>query len=164
MSMPILFDEAQINGLLHEQKTLPRNYTERIQLKTKRGHRERELELSGDSGSEFRLILRQSSFNVLDFSIILSYRPPSTSQFFRLRRYNGKSHEHTNQLERQKFYGFNIHQATERYQDSGLREDAYAEITDRYADFSGALECMIADCAFQISPDSSLSLNLPFGE
>lgn len=36
--------------------------------------------------------------------------------------------------------------ATERYQQSGLREDAYAAPTKRFADFDGALECFVADC------------------
>jgi hypothetical protein len=42
------------------------------------------------------LVLRQSILNPLDFSIILAYRPPKSNQLFRLQRYNGKSHEHTN--------------------------------------------------------------------
>ncbi len=151
--MPILLTDAEISALVKEQKLLPADYSEKILLKAKRGHKERELELKGHNGSEFRLILRQSQFNVLDFSAILCFCPPKTSQIFRLRRYNGKSHEHTNQIERQTFYDFHIHHATERYQDSGLREDAYAEVTGRYADFYGAFDCMIADCAFQIPPD-----------
>ena len=35
--------------------------------------------------------------------------------------------------------------ATERYQELGTREDAYAEPTDRYGDFQGALRCLIDD-------------------
>ena len=67
---------------------------------------------------------------------------------FRLRRYNGKSHEHTNRLEGRTFYEFHIHTATERYQDSGLREDAFAEPTTRLADFVGAVACALDDCGF----------------
>ena len=37
----------------------------------------------------------------------------------------------------------------ERYQQSGLREDSFAEPTTRYQDFPGALHCMIQDCGFQ---------------
>lgn len=138
--MPVILTDEQIDSLILEAKPLPENYSERMVTKAKRGHRERELDLIGENGSEFRLILRQSLSNPLDFSVILAFLPPSSSQVFRLRRYNGKSHEHTNQLEHQTFYGFHVHQATLRYQaESGEREDGFAEPTDRYADFPGCL-------------------------
>jgi len=70
---------------------------------------------------------------------------PQSNQLFRLRRYNGKSHEHTNRLEGVTFYDFHIHIATERYQAVGMREDAYAEPTDRYGDFHAAFSCLIKD-------------------
>jgi len=122
-------------------------------LRSKQGHKERELDITGATGSEFRLILRQSLFNILDFSAILAYSGTSSSQVFRLRRYNGKSHEHTNKIERQTIYDFHIHFATERYQHSGLREDAYAEATNRYGDLQGALSCLIEDCGLVLPPD-----------
>jgi hypothetical protein len=106
----------------------------------------------------YRLILRQSNFNTLDFSVILTVCPPDLNQLFRLRRYNGKSHEHTNQIEENTFYDFHIHHATERYQENGSREDAFAEITDRYADFHTALRCMLKDCGFEMSQDAQLRL------
>lgn len=100
-------------------------------------------------GSEFRLILRQSMNNALDFSVILAYRPPRSNQMFRLRRYNGKSHEHTNVIEGETFYDFHVHAATERYQDLGMREDSFAEATDRFGDFDGAVRALLADCSFE---------------
>ena len=118
----------------------------RLQLRPKRGHSERKLDITGANGSEFRLILRQNLLNVLDFSVILAYSVSSSSQVFLLRRYNGKSHEHTNKIERQTFYDFHIHFATERYQRSGWKDEAYAEVTNRYGDFQGALDCLIQDC------------------
>jgi hypothetical protein len=134
--------------LLVEPKLLPDYFQDRIRLKAKRGHKEAELDIIGAYGSNFRLVFRQSTFNVLDFSVILTYQVPQTNVFFRLRRYNGKSHEHTNRLEGNRFYDFHIHVATRRYQESGLREDAYAEATARYADFDGAVQCLWQDCAF----------------
>jgi hypothetical protein len=101
---------------------------------------------------------RQSNFNSLDFSIILAVNQPDSNQSFRLRRYNGKSHEHTNKIEGNTFYNFHIHHATERYQDSGFREDAFAEATDRYADFHDALRCMLEDCGFEMPQGSELTL------
>jgi hypothetical protein len=142
--------DAEIAALLAEAKPLPDDYRSRVQTRPKRGHRERESDVDGATGSKFRLILRQSSFNPLDFSVILAWVPPQSTAPFRLCRYNGKSHEHTNTLESQKFYDFHIHRATERYQQSGLREDTFAEPTTRYQDFAGALRAMIQDCGFQL--------------
>jgi hypothetical protein len=142
--------DIEIARLIAEQKSLPSDYHLRIQVRPKRGHKERELNVVGINGSEFRLILRQSILNPLDFSAILAYRPPDSSQLFRLRRYNGKSHEHTNTLEKVTFYDFHIHMATERYQDAGAREDAYAEPTDCFSDYSKAVECLLSGCNFKL--------------
>jgi hypothetical protein len=152
--LSILLTDAEIEALIQEIKPLESGYLNKVQLKPKRGHKERELDLIGANGSEFRLILRQSLLNALDFSVILSFTPKSSSQQFRLRRYNGKSHEHTNQLERETFYDFHLHYATERYQASGLREDAFAQPTNRYGDFEGALSCLIQDCGFILPPNA----------
>lgn len=157
-TMAAQLTDAEISRLLAVRKPLPGDFRSRIQTRAKRGHKERELDVRGDDGSEFRVVLRQSALNALDFSIILAYRVPGTNQVFRLRRYNGRSHEHTNPLERETFYDFHVHTATERYQDSGLREDTFAEPTDKYADFEGALQCMLAECGFDIPEDPQASL------
>jgi hypothetical protein len=151
--MATILTDNEITQLIQERKTLPEDYRMKIQVRSKRGHKERELDLIGVDGSEFRLILRQSVFNPLDFSVILAYRIPQSNQLFRLRRYNGKSHEHTNRIEGNTFYDFHIHFATERYQDIGAREDTYAETTDRFADFQQAITCMLSDCAFELPFD-----------
>ena len=136
--------------MVQEHKPMPDDWRKRIRLRSKRGHAERHLDVNGGVGNEFRLILRQSQINVLDFSIILAVRIPQSTQFFRLRRYNGKSHEHTNIIENVTFFDFHIHVATERYQDMGTREDAYAELTDRYSDIMGALQCLFIDANFGV--------------
>jgi len=134
-------------------------------LTEKYGHHEFNCEFRAESGTVFRLIIRQNSKNRDDFSVILACLPPSSSAFFRLRRYNGKSHEHTNKLEQERFYDFHIHTATERYQEEGQREDGYAEPTDRYHDLEGAIDCMIADCAFQKeAPETGQTYLFPGGE
>ncbi|MBF0165556.1 MAG: hypothetical protein HQM01_13830 [Magnetococcales bacterium] len=147
--MPVIFTDQQIAGLLHENKQLPGDYEKRIRLRDKRGHRERELSVAGSLGHQFRLVLRWSLFNHLDFSVILAVIPTGSNALFRLCRYNGKSHEHTNQLEQERFYDFHIHTATERYQQIGTAEDFFARPTNRYSDFHGALECMLNDCRFE---------------
>jgi len=151
--MPITLTDGDIQRLLAERKPLPPDYPARMELKPKRGHKERELDLVGEGKSEFRLIIRQSAFDALDFSVILAYQMPKSNILFRLRRYNGKSHEHTNTLEGNTFYEFHVHTATERYQESGLREDSFAEPTDLYGDLQGAIRCLLADCAFVIPAD-----------
>lgn len=153
--------DQELGTLIAEPKPLPEDYQRRLTAKPKRGHREVELELSGDQGSEFRLLIRQSNFTPLDFSVILAYCLPPSTAVVRLRRYNGKSHEHTNSLEGETFYDFHIHKATERYQRSGNREDAYAEKSDRFSNLQEAIDCMIQDCAFHVPPGAKLPLFAP---
>ena len=143
--MPITYSDQEIALLVEERKPLPANWHKQTTLRPKRGHREQHLDITGEAENEFRIILRQSSVNMLDFSIILAVRVPKSSQLFRLRRYNGKSHQHTNHIENATFRDFHIHYATERYQEFGTREDAYAEPTDRYGDFGSALHCLMED-------------------
>jgi hypothetical protein len=142
----IILTDSQIGALIAERKPLPENFLDRAWPKPKRGHRESELAIGGLLGSEFRFIFRMGTLNQLDFSVILAVRLPKVNTVFRLRRYNGRSHEHTNRIERQKFYGFHIHYATERYQALGVDEDAYAEATDRFSDFESAVQCLNDDC------------------
>ena len=104
--MPDFLSDSEIAALLREQKVLPADYAKKMAAKPKRGHSESELDLRGEDSSEFRI-------NPLDFSVILAYRIPESNQVFRLRRYNGRSHEHTNPLEGETFYDFHIHMATE---------------------------------------------------
>lgn len=152
------YSDADIARLIQERKPLPVDWRNRMRLNPRRGHEERDLDLKGEAGNEFRLILRKSTVNPLDFSVILAVHVPQSNQLFRLRRYNGKSHEHTNRIEGERFYGFHIHMATERYQDIGAREDAYAEVTDRYGDFDSALRCLINDVNLQTPAREQIDL------
>lgn len=156
--MAAQYSDNDIGQLIGEPKTLPANWRARVQLREKRGHKERELDVRGDNRTQFRLILRQSDFNVLDFSVILAVQPDNTNQLFRLVRYNGKSHEHTNKIEGSTFYDFHVHRATERYQELGGREDAFAEPTDDYQDFQTALRCLLRDCVFRVPEEEQSSL------
>jgi hypothetical protein len=162
--MAVTLTDTQIEALLAEEKPLPADYARRLQTKPKRGHDERELEVEGIAGNKFRIILRQSQLNIFDFSIILSWQPPEkTANAFRLRRYNGKAHEHSNALDGDRFYDFHIHYATARYQAHGYREDTYAVVTDRYSSLQGAIQCLIADCSFQLPSTSQFNLFHPQG-
>jgi len=143
--MAIRFTDLEILELINERKILPASFNSKSQLKDKQGHKEREVDLKGEYGNDFRVIFRQSLFNVLDFSIILATFQTNSSLPFRLCRYNGKSHQHSNLIEKISFYNFHIHKATERYQDLGSREDAYAEETEKYFDYLSAYQCFLSD-------------------
>lgn len=159
--MTARYSEPEIEALIQEPKPLPKEWRARLRLKEKPGHRERDFDLEGSSGNEFRIILRQNRINVLDFSVILGVRVPESNQIFRLLRYNGKSHEHTNRLEGETFYDFHIHRATERYQELGPREDTYAKPTDRYGRLEEAFRCLMEDANLKAPPEPQGTL---FGE
>jgi hypothetical protein len=152
--MAIQLSDHDIAQLLNEEKVLPENYKSLIQVRPKRGHSERELAIKGNNGNDFKIILRQSIINPMDFSVILAHQPHNSNQLFRLLRCNGRSHEHTNILEQTKFYDFHIHKATERYQEIGAKEDWYAEATNRFADFQQAVLCLLQDGGFKMPKNS----------
>jgi hypothetical protein len=155
--MAVLTD-AQIDALVQEPKPLHTDWMTRLRPKAGRlGHQVRDLDLPGEHGSTFRIVVRQSMANALDFSVILAYRPVVGPRLFRLRRYNGRSHEHRNRIEGDQFYDFHIHSATERYQLLGMHEDSFAQATDRFADLAGALSVFVQDCGFSIPSDGQLS-------
>ena len=158
--MAVRLTDFEITQLLEVAKPVPADFRSKLKLRPKRGHVERDLEVKGEEGSRFKLILRNSLSNPLAFSAILTYQLPQSNQFFRLRRYNGKAHEHTNVIERQTFYEAHIHEATERYQELGGKEDGYARPTGRFVDLDGAVDCLIEDCNLVLPPDLQLSMSL----
>ena len=143
--MAVSYTDEEIDVLVRARKAMPSDWEARVRLRAKRGHDEQYLDFTGEGGTRFRLILRQGRINRLDFSVILAVLVPQSTRVFRLRRYNGRSHEHTNPIERETFYDFHIHFATERYQELGAREDTYARPTERYGTFRGALDCLFSD-------------------
>lgn len=144
-----IYSEVLIEQLIKEIKPLPADYQSKIALKPKGGHKERELKILGDNGSHFRIILRVSMSNPMAFSVILGWVVPGSNRLFHLRRYDGKSHWHTNKLEKETFYDFHVHYATERYQLlPGFREDHYAVVDSRFVDYYGSAQCLFDDCAF----------------
>lgn len=142
--MAVLLTDNEIALFTAEPKRLQPDFLVRSWPKRKRGHREADVVVQGDGGRQFRIITRMAEMNQLDFSVILAVQ--LTSRLFRLRRYNGNSHEHTNRIEASKIEGFHVHLATERYQALGMSEDAYAEPSSRYCDLNGAIQCLVDDC------------------
>jgi hypothetical protein len=160
--MAEFLSDSDIGALLQEPKVLPDNFLLAVQPRQKTGHTEAEVMLQGGGGNLFQVRVRQSISNPFDFSVILLVLVETRSGWFRLRRYNGNSHEHTNRIERgARLRGFHIHQATARYQLLGANEDGFAEPTSRYADVHSALQCLVSDC--NCVGGSGMMDLLPFG-
>jgi len=156
--MVVQLTDAEIQSLLKEEKHFPKEWATIFQMKEKRGHKEKEITIERPDGSLFKIIVRQNSINVMDFSIILGYMAPRSNVLFRLRRYNGKSHEHTNKIEGLTFYDYHLHTATQRYQEAGFDEDGYAEPSSEYADLQAAGDCLKKDCSIILPGKSQLPM------
>jgi hypothetical protein len=146
----LILPDSEIHALIIESKTIPDGLCPLTRQIERNHHRRREFEVAGASGNSFMLSTRQSMLNVVDFSVILGYKMPGINTIFRLCRYNGKSHHHTNTIEKDRFRDFHKHTATERYQRiGGLKEDHFAEIDNRYWNLESAVRCLLEDCGFQ---------------
>lgn len=165
--MRILTDQ-EIADLIAEPKVVPKILFSKLELrdKTHFQHREKEIDIEGEKGNLFRLIIRQNKQNILDFSIILTLREKDSNIEYNLIRYNGKHPSpHTNKWEKEnnqtnhKFNpAFHIHRATQRYQENGYKIDGYAEITTKYSDFHSALEQFLLECNFKREDEGQPSL------
>jgi hypothetical protein len=148
--MNILSDE-KIAALIAERKTIPDGLCPINRMIDRCQHRRKDFTLDPTAtGNEFMICVRQSKLNANDFSVILGYKIPGSYSVFRLRRYNGSSHQHTNTMEKQTIDGFHVHMATERYQRlGGAKEDHFAETTNRYYNLESAIACLLTECGFK---------------
>jgi len=144
--------------LLEELKTLPRDYVRHLKVvkKSRMQYSQAELPVTGELGSEFKVVIRKNLHDPLDFSVILVYLPREEGKGFILRRYNGK-HIHKNHLEGNELHDYHVHMATERYQQAGLKPEGYAEVSDGYASVQQATECLFRDANFQRGSDRRLN-------
>ena len=157
--MADILNDQDIENLLKEEKhTAVSVYVFFSQMREKKAHREADIIVPRPDGSYFKVILRQNSLNPLDFSAILGIVVKGSNQLIKLRRYNGKSHEHKNKLEAEQFYDFHIHHATERYQNIGYKEELYAIPTERYANLRDALKCLAQDCNIMFPGSNQMEL------
>lgn len=165
--MPRILTDDEIDSLVAESKSLKKGWTTRLRPLTKsnRQHTERDMEIEGEAENKFRIIIRRNAINLLDFSIILTFKDKDGSEFV-LRRYNGKHpSQHTNRVEKERgepnssFRNtFHIHKATQRYQDEGLPIDGYAEETTEYASFDTALQAFVRSNGIVLPGDDAPSL------
>lgn len=156
--MIIIYSDQEIEALIQERKVLPNDWHS---ILLGANSTKEDLVVTGGSGNDFRIIARYNNVQPLDFSVILTVVVPLSNRQFRLRRYNGWTNPHYNPIEKEEVHGFHIHYATERYQQRGLAEDAYAQATNRYNDFDSALQCLIEDANFEEPPELQMTI---FGE
>ena len=146
--MTVIYSDFDIDTLITEKKRFSQGWRKLLQLKDCGAFKGKEIEIQGDGGNIFVIKLRQNTKNPMDFSAILCHKTDNSNKLFRLRRYNGKSHEHKNHIEKDVIYDFHIHFATERYQLIGKKEESYAEASTRYSTLHEAVGCLISDCGF----------------
>lgn len=104
-------------------------------------------EVQSKSGRSYILTVRINTAYKNNFSVILTYKDEDGAAY-NLRRHNGIHALHINKIEKNKVTGYHIHKATERYQMKKKRIDTYAEETDEYTDWKGALSKMLDECGF----------------
>ncbi len=118
-----------------------------------------------DSGHEFEVYKRQNLREGMedDFSCGISWIAPN-GESFTLKRYNGPSHNHPNQLEKVRLgYVCHIHIATEKYIKANRKPEGFAEETNKYTTVEGALHCLVTDCVIsgiQTKPDNTSQISL----
>lgn len=155
--MNFILSDKKIEMLIQKRKFLPVEWCQKFIAKPKNGHTDYHLSVPSDTGYDFEIIRRESSYDPSNFSVVLGVYVPGEKDLFRLRRYNGDNHTHTNPLEKNEVRGFHIHMTTEKYQrkrlqDKRIRIDDYAVSTTCYQDIKGALRCLIKDANFQETP------------
>lgn len=152
-----ILSDSDIESLVKEGKIRPNGLVPLGHLAERNNHRRRDYQVDSatDSGNEFVIAIRQSMINPLDFSAILGYKVPGSNLIFRLRRYNGSSHTHTNPIEKITIVeDFHVHYATERYQRQGHKEDTYAEPSLRHSSLETAIRSLLDECGFNNPPSN----------
>ena len=159
-----ILTNAQIANLLAVPKPISRKQVVHLKTKGKANGR-------GDVESKVRVVTSgrgRRTFQItaskkrrpLQFSIILSFS--WYGRQINLIRCNGHHREHTNLIEERSKIGvqaipantFHIHVATHRYQlEPESDAEAYAEPTDRYFSFVGAIEFLCNHYGFYLEDD-----------
>jgi hypothetical protein len=147
----MILNDSQIAEYIKEEKILLDNF--RLKFRVKNNQNVFEKEIQGKSGNIFRIIIRQNLINPLNFSVIFGVM--LDGKLFRLKRYNGDSHEHTNKIEGSEIEGFHIHTATQRYQERGYQPEGFAESSKKYSDCQNALNAMLTENNFKMPVDNN---------
>ncbi len=133
----------------------------------KEGHEQVNYKVKATDGSdhEFEVYKRQNLRLGMedDFSCGISWIAPN-GESLTLKRYNGSSHDHSNQLEKMRLgQSCHVHIATEKYIKANRKAEGFAERTDRYTSLGGAMHCLVKDCrisGIQTTPEIIGQTNL----
>lgn len=149
-----MIPDIEIQKLIEDVKPIPYQVINGIKLKSREDKKYLvwTYRLYSESGNTFVVRIRQNTIYKSDFSVILLYEDDGNNLHI-IKRYNGV-HTHTNKIEKNKLRGFHVHTTTERYQEKGYKPEGYAEVTDAYFDWKGALDTMIKECSFNIGNSS----------
>jgi hypothetical protein len=97
-----IISEERIGALITEPKPEPPGLVPLGVMSQRNQHYRKDFRIMAPSGNEFLVAIRKATLNIFDFSVILGYQLPHLHTVFRLRRYNGKSHPHTNPIEKER--------------------------------------------------------------
>ncbi|WP_145956938.1 hypothetical protein [Xenorhabdus miraniensis] len=140
----IVYTDSQISEFLSEEKVV---LNPKAKWKEQRKSQRKNYNLvSADGNRKYTLFIRQNIILPDNFSCGLIIEIPG-NESITLVRYNGCDHPHINILEDEDVsYRFHIHKATEKYMSVGRKAEHYAEVTERYNCWEGALHCLVNDC------------------
>jgi hypothetical protein len=170
VSRMVILSDARITELLADPKPVAprevRKLKQRLRLAS-RNQLTAQVSIKSTGRRNFRIAVRKDPSRPKNFSVRLAFF--IRKRWVNLIRCNGHHTLHVNELEsrtkvrvqRIPENTFHIHQATERYQTFGKDAESYAEPTDRYETFEGAVEflCSHFGCFNSEEPGQLL---LPF--
>jgi len=138
-----VLSEGEIADLLAEPKVLPENFRARLRRRTSRrkpNERVGKLDVVGERGNKFRLIVRVNDLIYNNFSVLIVWLSSSGEKTL-LVRCNGFHERHVNRMEKTIIPSdtCHVHTITERYQNFG-KPDGFAEETFSYFDVRSAIQ------------------------
>lgn len=81
--MEFFLTDMEIESLIKEEKRIDQSLSDfSRKFKEKKGHKEFDLTVTRPDNSAFKIIIRQSIENPLDFSVILGFIPPKKMMCF----------------------------------------------------------------------------------
>ena len=158
-------EDEEIAALIAEPKQCPEDWQDRLTPTPAKGvrHASGSLTVTGAAGHEFTVLTRLLPADHLNFSAILRFDDTDGAQY-NLIRCNGIHGQHTNDIEKEQGLEpavfvdeFHVHWGTERYQVRGFHIEKYAEPTDEYHDFWGAVAHLLRLGSFDIAPEAQTS-------
>lgn len=104
----------------------------------RRGSERKDFHLDGESGAHYRLFLRRSLYDALQYTAGIAVVKPDGT-LLTLARYNGSHFHGSARLTP------HVHLTTAQAIRDGLKPECGASRTDRYGDVEGALRCLVHD-------------------